>query len=242
MTKWNRTAIEVMARGEGWGARSKDASYVAMAESGGDDKVVNSIGCVGLMQINQPVHRAAHPTWTVKWLQDPTNNLKAALVLYKAAGNKFDGPWLDSRDKGGGGGWGQHVKGSGGGGLRQVDSPEEACKHLNGPAREACIQGERERQEGGGGGGPLDALDDLGEVADQIGRLAQAMAKAGNWLGSPANWLRIVYVAGGGLLGLAAVAVIVRPYSMNAYRQVSAVLPTKTAKRAVRAVRGQETP
>lgn len=122
MATWTRVQIEVMARGSGWGAQSKDVSYVAMAESSGDDKIVNSIGCVGLLQINQPVHVKAHPKWTKKWLQNPMNNLAAGLVLYKAAGKKFDGPWLDSRDKGAGGGWGKHVEGSGSAGDGTSDS------------------------------------------------------------------------------------------------------------------------
>ena len=61
---------------------------VAMAESSGRTDVVNSIGCVGLWQINQPVHIKTHPTWTVAWLQNPVNNAKAAAVIYRAQGMK----------------------------------------------------------------------------------------------------------------------------------------------------------
>jgi hypothetical protein len=227
MAKWTRVQIEVMGRAVGWGSDSRDMSYVAMAESGGDDKVVNSIGCVGLLQINQPVHVGAHPTWSRKWLQDPMNNLRAGLVLFKAAGKKWDGPWLDSRDKGSGGGWGQHVRGGGGGATQAGDDP---CELLKGtPAYDYCV-GEGGPPAGGGLGG-------LEETADQIGRLAQAVAKAGNWLSDPANWVRIVYVGGGALLALAAVNVIAQPYAARAYRQVVGALPVKTAKDVARQVR-----
>lgn len=59
---------------------------IAMAESSGDTTVVNSIGCVGLWQINQPVHVKAHPSWSVKWLQNPLNNAQAAKVILKQQG------------------------------------------------------------------------------------------------------------------------------------------------------------
>ncbi|MFE0812668.1 transglycosylase SLT domain-containing protein [Streptomyces sp. NPDC058848] len=223
-----------MARAVGWGERSADAAEVAMAESGGDDKIVNSIGCVGLMQINQPVHVKAHPTWTRKWLQNPMNNLKAALVLYEAAGRKFDGPWLDSRDKGGGGGWGGKVSGSSGG-TRGTQVDDDPCGLLYGPAKEACM----EAHEGGGGGGGV--LDGMAETAAQLGRIAQAVAKAGNWLSDPNNWVRIAYVGGGAFLALVAVNTIVQPYAARSYRQVAGALPTKTAKDVARQVRGTRT-
>lgn len=245
MATWSRVQIEVMARGEGWGKRSKDISHVAMAESAGNDKVVNSIGCVGLLQINQPVHVKAHPTWTRSWLQNPGNNLKAGLALYKAAGNKLDGPWLDSRDKGSGGGWGSKVSGGSGGtdasqagdGGMTREEAEKACELVPPSVKDRCIAANMGNPERGplGGDSPLDGI---GEVAGQLGRMAQAIAKAGNWLAEPKNWVRIAYVTGGGLLALTAVAVIVRPYSMTAYRQVTAALPVKTTKKLVSRARG----
>jgi hypothetical protein len=236
MAKWSKNQIMIMARAAGWGDRSSDAAEVAMAESGGDDKIVNSIGCVGLMQVNQPVHVKAHPKWTVKWLQDPMNNLAAALVLFKASGEKFDGPWLDSRDKGGGGGWGGKVKGGSTGGASQAgDKDSGNCDLLKGtPGYEYCMRD----SEGGGGGG---ALDDLGDTAAQIGRVAQAIAKAGNWIADPGNWVRVAYVAGGAVLALVAVNVIMQPYAARAYRQVVGALPTKTVRDVSRQVRGSTT-
>lgn len=63
------------------GDRLVTAVAVALAESSGRVEVVNSIGCVGLWQINQPVHVVAHPLWTRAWLQHAKNNARAAHVL-----------------------------------------------------------------------------------------------------------------------------------------------------------------
>lgn len=223
MATYSRAQIEIMALGVGWGSRSKDISYVAMAESSGNSITVNSIGCVGLLQINQPVHVGSHPKWTRAWLQDPINNLTAGLVLFKGAGNKLDGPWADSKNKGDGGGWGEHVSSSSG--AVQVD--DDPCKYVIGPLGDAC----REEQNGGS------VVPKVGDTAEQLGRVAQAVAKAGNWLADPGNWVRIAYVAGGGLLALTAVNVIIQPYTNRAYRQVMGALPVKTTKDVARQLR-----
>lgn len=230
MAKWSRAQIEVMARASGWGERSKDVSYVAMAESGGDSKIVNAIGCVGLLQINQPVHVKKHPKWTRAWLQDPMNNLAAGKVLYDEAG-KFDGPWLDSRDKGGGGGWGSKVSG-GSGGTDATQVGDDPCDALKGtPGYDYCVRNKGDDGPDAGGG--------LMDTAEQIGRLAQAVAKAGNWLANPGNWVRIAYVAGGGLLALTAVSVIAQPYARTAYGQVRRALPVRTVQNVGRRLRSE---
>lgn len=88
----------------------KVMAAVAMAESSGRTDVVNSIGCVGLWQINQPVHVKTHPTWTVSWLKNPMNNAAAAKVIYQSQGMAAweaytgkdgvgsDGPWRQFAD------------------------------------------------------------------------------------------------------------------------------------------------
>lgn len=224
MAKYSRAEIEGMAVLAGWGRHARDASWVAMAESSGDSSVINGIGATGLMQINQPVHVKAHPSWTKTWLQNPMNNLRAAKRLFDDAGQKWDGPWLDSRDKGGlptgNGGWGQHVKGAGGGGATQIDDP---CDSLKGtPAYDYCTR------DDGDTGTPLDEMTD---AAEQLGRIAQAIAKGANWIADPANWVRVVYVVGGGVLTVAAVNVIARPAIAPAVQAVGQVVPTKTYRR-----------
>lgn len=59
---------------------------IAMAESGGNTDAIGAVGEVGLWQINQPVHVKAHPTWTVAWLRNPSNNAAAARVVLNAQG------------------------------------------------------------------------------------------------------------------------------------------------------------
>jgi hypothetical protein len=59
---------------------------IAMGESSGRTDVVNSIGCVGLWQINQKEWVKSHPTWTVSWLKNPVNNARAAKVIYGIQG------------------------------------------------------------------------------------------------------------------------------------------------------------
>lgn len=179
MATWTRPEVEVLARATGWGNASKDVSYVAMAESSGDDKVVNSIGAVGLLQILQPVHVKAHPTWTTAWLQNPQNNMRAGLVLYKAAGNKFDGPWLDSRDKGAGGGWGKDVKGTG-----------------------------TSTDQGGIGDAISGGVDAVTGAVEGTAQIAQLIGAATLWISNPKNWIRIMYAVGGSVLVVAGIGII----------------------------------
>lgn len=59
---------------------------IAMGESSGNAGVVNSIGCVGLWQVNQPVWVGSHKDWSKDWLKNPSNNAAAAVAIYKAQG------------------------------------------------------------------------------------------------------------------------------------------------------------
>lgn len=60
------------------------AAAIAEAESSGNSTVVNSIGCVGLWQVNSVAWRAQG--WTVQSLQDPVQNAQAAYAVYQAQG------------------------------------------------------------------------------------------------------------------------------------------------------------
>jgi hypothetical protein len=85
MTTLSQSQIKVYATSVGMGNPSLMAA-IAMAESGGRSDVVNSIGCVGLWQINQPVHVKAHPSWTQAWLKNPLNNAIAAKSILNSQG------------------------------------------------------------------------------------------------------------------------------------------------------------
>jgi len=227
MATYTQAQIAVMARGVGWPDPEKIAR-IAMAESSGRADVVNSIGATGLLQINQPVHVGSHPTWTTAWLKDPIHNLSAGLVLYradKAAGGDGYRPWVSSQ-----GTWGK-------GGVEQAADEESPCELLDYWGKKLCY----ERSKGVEGDGGLSGTPgDLTDAADQIGRVAQAIAKAGNWIAEPANWVRVAYVAGGGLLALTAVTVIIRPYTLGAYRALPIQGTKKVARRVRFAVRGGE--
>jgi hypothetical protein len=231
--KYSRQQIALMARSAGWGKQADNVAWVAMAESSGDASAVNSIGAVGLLQINQPVHVGSHPKWTVSWLKDPINNLEAGLVLYKAAGNKYDGPWLDSRDKGGGGGWGQHVSGSGAtqasDSFGSSDPLEDFWNKLLGKPKRG--PGSEDYDEDPFGLNDTLGLSGLQDTATQLGRMAQAIAKAGNWMSDPANWVRVAYVTGGALLVLTAVATVSKPYVATAANKISGVMPSRILKK-----------
>jgi hypothetical protein len=64
------------------------AAAIGEAESSGRTDVVNYLGCVGIWQIYQKAHAAAHPNWTTEWLKNPANNAQAAYVVYREQGWK----------------------------------------------------------------------------------------------------------------------------------------------------------
>lgn len=185
---------------------------VAMAESSGRTDVVNSIGCVGLWQINQPVHVRSHPQWTVGWLKNPVNNAKAAKEIYRSQGwgawEAYTGP--DGR--GSDGPWRQYYRKGSGGATPVFDWkdpfgvwPEEMDPHLKSPLDE--LFGDEETDEFGN---PLGDLD-LSAIATGIGTIAEAVAKTAVWLGNSKNWVRIGYVVGGAVLVSMGLSIIAKP-------------------------------
>lgn len=173
--------MELYATAAGLPSPAKWAA-IGMAESSGRTDVVNGIGCVGWLQINQPVWVKSHPSWTRSWLKDPMHNAQAAKVVYEAQGF---GAWEGYTS----GKWKDFYKGgSAGGGATQA-------------SWEDWIPGV---------GGAKAAVDGVGQVAEEVSRIAQAVGKTANWLSDPANWVRIAYVAGGGLLVLAGVQMVIK--------------------------------
>lgn len=149
---------------------------IAMAESSGRTDVVNSIGCVGLWQINQPVHVGSHPTWTVSWLKDPAHNAQAAKAIYDSQGYAAWESYTGPDGTGSDGPWQRYADGSdtSGGGTADAGQADFLEK--------------------------IPGVSDVMQVASEVGRIAQATAKAANWISDPLNWLRIGYVAAGGVL------------------------------------------
>lgn len=180
---------------------------IAMAESSGRTNVVNPIGCVGLWQINQPVHVKDHPTWTKAWLSNPVNNARAAKVVYQMQGLEAWESYTDGRFK------------------KYMDSTAQGITDIDPLDPFNLIKG----NQGG------DALDAAGGAVGSIGDIAGFAAKAGNWVSNPRNWLRIVYVIGGVALVVVGVSSLARPYVMKAANAATDVVPQGKALKAVKA-------
>lgn len=206
MATLSQGQIALIARAAGLPGDPNVWAAVAMAESSGRTDVVNSIGCVGLWQINQRAHVGRHPTWTVAWLKNPLNNAKAAKVIYASQGwgaweaytgpdgRGSDGPWKNYQGKGGAvpAGWWDDFKDGFGDGFDVGPGPEDLF-------------------DGGTGNDGIDSLDALGDVATGVGTIAEAVQKSAVWLGDAKNWVRIGYVAGGGLLVVMGLAIVAKP-------------------------------
>lgn len=170
---------------------------VAMAESSGSTTVVNSIGCVGLWQINQPVHVKSHPTWTVRWLQDPVNNAKAAKVIHASQGWRAWEAYTGPDGVGSDGPWKTYYKGGGKGGATQAFDPWDPLDILP--------EGSTDKL------GEAPILGGLDDVATGIAATAEAVQKAGSWLGNSKNWVRIGYVVGGSVLVIVGAYIVAAP-------------------------------
>jgi peptidoglycan hydrolase-like protein with peptidoglycan-binding domain len=59
---------------------------IAMAESSNNPSIVNEIGCVGLFQINEPVHGELLSRLGITDLTDPLQNARAAKAIYDEQG------------------------------------------------------------------------------------------------------------------------------------------------------------
>lgn len=166
---------------------------IGMAESSGRTDVVNSIGCVGWLQINQPAHISEHPNWTVDWLKDPLHNAQAAKIVYNSQGL---GAWEAYTN----GAYKQYYKPNANAinvdflGIPGVNNP------LNPNDWWYALTAPLEALPGGVGG----AIGGLPGVSEFTG-VASGIEKGFHWISTPYNWVRIGYVIlGGALLALGA--------------------------------------
>lgn len=174
-----------------------DIVAVATPESSLSTTVVNSIGCVGVWQINQPVHVKDHPNWTVQWLQDPANNATAAKVIFDQQGMSAWESWTTGKAAG----YlpaAQVAVASVGGGTATGTATSAAFTSTTTPTAT-----------------PADLLGDSGKA---LGSIAHVVIAAAAWVANPDNWSRLIYVViGGGLIlvGLEAVGVpVMTPVTM----------------------------
>lgn len=229
-TAMSAKQIAVVARKAGWtGEDLVKAVAVALSESSGRYWVVNSIGCVGLWQINVSVHVKSHPTWTTAAMKDPDRNAAAARVLWKDRGWK---PWeaytngmylaqmgrarlgVAGAGDSGAGTSADTVSTGGGSGSGTVD--QASWEAVSGSADQVLLEslipqlpsliGPLYRFFNGAGG---DALGDAAGSLNPLGPLAVMgkaflaisvmTVRASAWMADPRNWLRVVEVIGGGV-------------------------------------------
>lgn len=158
---------------------------VGMAESTGRTDVVNSIGCVGIWQINQPVHVKANPTWTVGWLKNPVNNALAAKKIYNSQGMNAWEAYTNGAYK-------KHYKN--GGVVKVTDKPvdKRTCEDYfapGSPGMELCLE------EG-------ESPQDIPTPGEALNAIPDALKKTADFLVNPRTWLRVAYGVGGGILVL----------------------------------------
>lgn len=176
MPTLSQSQIQMYAQAAGLTPADKWAA-IAMAESSGRTDVVNSIGCVGLWQINQPVHVKTHPTWTVKYLQDPANNARAAKVIAGSQGLSAWEAYTGPDGKGDDGPWKSYYKG--GSGATATDASWwDPLGILPGN----------------------DGLADAIPGVSELGAITDVVQKGAHWVSTPYNWVRVGYVLGGAIL------------------------------------------
>lgn len=165
---------------------------IAMAESSGRTDVVNSIGCVGLWQINQPVHVKSNPTWTVAWLKNPMNNALAAKKILKEQGL---GAWEVYT--------GPDGKGADGPFRDWVNKPVTQAKWDPSwiDPLDILPDGVEEKVEEGLGDVPV-----VG-TAMEIG---EALERTADVLTNPRTWLRVAYGVTGAVLIIGGLFLIVK--------------------------------
>ncbi|MFD7908354.1 hypothetical protein ACFV4G_39700 [Kitasatospora sp. NPDC059747] len=225
MTTYTAAQIANVGYRAGW--RGEDlvtAVAVALAESSGDVTVVNSIGCVGLWQINVPVHVKEHPSWTTAAMQNADANAGAAYALWRDAHGWR--PWEAYTN-------GMYAAQMGRArlavaqvGKTDATAPATPADNITGgavvnadlagtllgtiggiPGSDALIGGV-EKFLGQMFGGTSDGSTS-GDVAKAIGApiaLLKALASlvvlaihGAAWIANPRNWLRVVEVVGGGV-------------------------------------------
>jgi len=169
------------------------ATAVALAESGGNEKIVSPVNSdgstdVGLWQINS-VHRRDHPTWTTAWLQNPANNASAMAVISSNGSNWA--PWSAYKN----GKYKQY--------LTQAQHAVDTRPIGAGVGQDTTDFGDI-LEKIPGVGAATTTLDVLKELATTVG-------KASIWVADVNNWMRIAQVVGGIALGLVAVVIIAKP-------------------------------
>jgi hypothetical protein len=172
-----------------------DIVAVATPESSLSTTVVNSIGCVGVWQINQPVHVRDHPTWTRAWLQDPANNATAAKAIFDVQGMAAWQAWTDGSARAYLPAARAAVAAAGGG---------TASGTAPGPATQAGVLQDL-------GGAVAGAVGGTVATGTFLANLTKMAVRTVEWMADPANWVRVIQVLLGGGLVLVGVQSLAKP-------------------------------
>lgn len=157
-----------------------DIVAVVPGESGGSTTVVNSIGCVGVWQINQPVHVKDHPGWTVAWLQDPANNATAAKTIFDSQGMAAWEVWTN------------------GTAAASLPAARAAVASIGGASAAGTTPGTPTATQADLLGSVVGGAQDVGGFLSGLTHTVIALAQ---WMGDATNWLRVgQVVVGGGLV------------------------------------------
>jgi hypothetical protein len=194
MAKLTQSQVYAIALAAGLPDPKKMAA-IAMQESSGDTNVVNSIGCVGLWQINQPVHVKSHPTWTVKWLQNPFNNAAAAKIILKTQGLGAWEAYTGPDGKGTDGPWRKYEN-------ERIDTNTTVDQASWIDPLDILPDGAEDKMR-----------DKLGETIPGFGTvdaIGDALAATADVLVNPKTWLRVAYGVTGVLLIVGGLFLIVR--------------------------------
>lgn len=174
-------------------AAALTATAIALAESGGSATATNTKNTdgsidTGLWQINS-IHKRDHPTWTVPWLQNPSNNAKAMAIVSSNGSN-----------------WSPWVKYKNGDYKKYIDQVKLAAFKIetggSGPfdtgIDDVPVVGDI--VEGAEG-----IVDAAGDIATIIG---DTVNKTGAWISKSENMTRIAQVVGGIVLALIGAAIV----------------------------------
>lgn len=186
MTTISSAQVRMYAQSAGFPSNVLDLmTAIAMAESSNQTDVVNSIGAVGLWQINQPVHVSSHPAWTIAYLKDPLHNAIAAKSIYDSQGLQA---------------WEAYTNG--------------AYKKYLGTTPTQASSGSLGLDPGGQlpNQNWTDGLgNDLTAPFTAAASFADALQKSYDWIKNPHNLVRIAQVTVGGALVIGALIMISKP-------------------------------
>lgn len=184
--------------GQGDKEKTKIATAIAMAESGGNAKAHNynpSTGddSYGLWQINMlgnlgPSRRQQLGISSNDELYDPCKNAKAMSAISSNGSNWS--PWTTYTN-------GKYKS--------YLDSAAKAANSVTGSASDLPLS---ERLGDTLSINPLDAFSQLVEPFAQI---SQGVLDGFLWLGNPKNWTRVLQVGGGAVLAIVAISIIAKP-------------------------------